>query len=230
LVSVADIACVQRLHIDQAVTLSLDEVPEALECRVIDVQGPVTRLAYGIELPPRAVGRLVLGSAGYLVFDEFGMAVGLRVAVRARPPYLDAALMDGVTVPERRGTERVKLITRVLIIDPSSPNGERPTEWTHTIDLSERGALLRNHPALEAQQRFVLELTFGDDPQPVTVEAEVARRVQDAVGVAFTRISSDDATRLGGYLMGIRHQRRVASPDQTLRPTVTTRARTAHQL
>ena len=82
----------RRLHVDQAVTLSLDEEPRSISCRVLDVQGSVGRLAHSGELPARAVGRLVLGWPGYLIFDEFGMAIGLRVAVRAR------ALLDSVGV------------------------------------------------------------------------------------------------------------------------------------
>jgi hypothetical protein len=39
------------------------------------------------------------------------------------------------------------------------------------------------------------------------------RRVDDAVGVAFEPGSARDATRLGEYLMGIRHQRRLAARD-----------------
>lgn len=197
----------QRLHIDQSVTLSIDEVPEAIECRVIDLRGPVSRLAYRDELPPRAVGRLVQGSAGYLVFDEFRAAVGLRVAVRASPPYLDAALMDGVAIPERRGGQRVKLVTRVRIAGAEERDGDRPSEWTHTIDLSEQGALLRSQPALDGKDRFDLELMFGDNPRPVTVKARVARRVENAVGVAFDCASELDAMRLREYLTGIRHQR-----------------------
>lgn len=195
----------QRLQIDQPVTLSLDEVPEAIECRVFDLRGPVTRLSYRDELPPRAVGRLVHGSPGYLVFDEFRIAVGLRVAVRASPPYLDVAVMDGVSIPERRGGQRVKLVTRARITGPDEQ--EEEANWTHTIDLSEGGALLRDHPSLDGHQQFELELMFGDNPQPITVRAEVARRIENAVGVAFECTSEDDARRLGEYLTGIRHQR-----------------------
>lgn len=201
----------QRLHIDQAVTLTLDDVPESIECRVLDVQGAVSRLAYRDELPPRAVGRLVHGAPGYVVFDEFRLAVGLRVAVRASPPYLDIAVVDGVSVPERRGNERVKLVTRARIICPDEHGGERPPDSTYTIDLSETGALLHDHAVLESHPRFGLELMFGDDPQPISAQAEIVRRVPDAVGVRFDSVPADDARRLGEYLMGIRHQRRAAS-------------------
>jgi hypothetical protein len=200
---------VQRLHIDQTVTLSLDEVPDSIQCRVLDVRGSVSRLSYRDELPPRMVGMLVLGAGGYLVFDEFRAAVGLRVAVRASPPYLDVAFTDGVAVTERRSLERVKLVTRARIICPDEP--DRPPESTYTVDLSEGGALLRHRPAFEEHQRFMLEFMFGDDPQPITAQAEVVRRVEDAVGVAFDSMDANDAARLGGYLMGIRHQRRPAS-------------------
>lgn len=201
----------QRLHIDQAVTLSLDDVPESIECRVLEVRGAVSRLAYRDELPPRAVGRLVLGSQGYVLFDEFRVAVGLRVAVRASPPYLDIALIDGVEVPERRGGDRVKLVTRARVIHADQSGPEQPAEWTYTIDVSESGALLRANPALDGQERFGLQLMFGDDPQPVTAAAETVRRAQNAVGVRFESIPADDATRLSAYLMGIRHQRRPAA-------------------
>lgn len=197
----------ERLHVDQAVTLSLDEVPEAIDCRVVDVRGPVSRLASREDLPPRAIGRLVHGAAGYLLFEEYRAPVGLRVAVRAKPPYLDAALMDGVAIPERRGDQRVKLVTRVRIIGPEGRDGERPPESTHTIDLSERGALLRDHPALDGQGPFALELMFGDNPRPIIVQAEVARRIENGVGVAFEFTSAADARRLGEYLTGIRHHR-----------------------
>jgi hypothetical protein len=206
----ADSSCVQRLNIDQPVTLILDEVPEPIECRVLDAQGSVTRLAYQDALPPRAVGLLVQGSAGYAVFDEFGAAVGLRVAVRASPPYLDVAVTDGVEVPERRGNERVKLVTRARIVRSGEPDGELPDEWTYTIDLSETGALLRDHPVFTDHQRFALELMFGSDPRPVAARTEIVRRTQDAVGIRFESISVDDATRLTEYLMGIRHQRAPA--------------------
>jgi hypothetical protein len=199
----------QRLRIDQSVTLSLDEVPDSIQCRVLEVNGAVSRLSYRDELPPRMVGMLVLGAAGYVVFDEFRAAVGLRVAVRASPPYLDIALMDGVSVTERRSLERVKLITRARIICPDDP--DRPPESTYTVDLSEGGALLRHRSAFDEHQRVTLEFMFGDDPQPITAQAEVVRRVENAVGVAFESIDDNDATRLGGYLMGIRHQRRSAS-------------------
>lgn len=198
----------QRLRVDQAVTLSLDEVPESIPCRVHEVQGAVGRLAYRDELPPKAVGALVLGSAGYVVFDEFRTPVGLRVSVRASPPYLDVAITDGVSVPERRGGERVKLFTRAQIL---LPEPERPPEWTYTVDVSESGVLLRHHPAFDEHDRFTLGLMFGDDPRPVLVYAEIVRRIEGAVGVAFEPASRADATRLGEYLMGIRHQRRTTS-------------------
>lgn len=201
----------ERLRIDQTVILSLDEVPETIQCRVLDVQGSVSRLSYSDELPPKAVGRLVLGSSGYVVFDEFRAAVGLRVAVRASPPYLDIAIVDGVKVPERRGGERVKLVTRVRVISADEAGDQHPTEWTYTVDVSESGALLRGHPAFENREQLMIELMFGDDPQPVIARAEIVRRVPDAVGVRFESVSDDDAKRLSGYLMGIRHQRRAAS-------------------
>ena len=81
--------------------------------------------------------------------------------------------------------------------------------WTHTINVSERGALLRDHPEL-GNESFVLELMFGDDPRPITTQAQVARRVQDAVGVAFESISPDDARRLQEYLAGVKLQRSSA--------------------
>lgn len=197
----------RRLHLDQPVTVTLDEEPRPIACRVLDVQGAVSRLAYSEEISPRAVGRLVRGCSGYLVFDEFGMPVGLRVAVRASPPNLDVAVMDGVTMPERRGRERVKFTTPVRIISPHPDEHVQPAAVTQTINLSERGALLEHHPALDRDQPFALEFSFGDDPRPVTAQAHVARHLPDAVGVVFESISADDETRLHQYLTGIRHQR-----------------------
>jgi hypothetical protein len=202
-------AKVSRLHVDQSVTLSLDAVPESIPCRVHDVQGAVSRLAYRDELPPKAIGALVLGSAGYVVFDEFRAPVGLRVSVRANPPYLDVAITDGVSMPERRGGERVKLFTRAQILFPDE--SERPPEWTYTVDVSESGVLLRHHPAFDEHERFTLGLMFGDDPRPILVHAAIVRRTEGAVGVAFEPGSRADSTRLSEYLMGIRHQRRTAS-------------------
>lgn len=198
-----------RLHVDQAVTLSLDDVEEAIECRVLEFEGPGGRLAYRYELPPQTIGALVHGAHGYAVFDEFGAPVGLRVSVRARPPYLDVAITDRIDVPERRGGERVKLGTRARMVLPDGP--DRPAQWTYTLDLSERGALLRSHAALEGLERLTLELMFGDDPEPITAQAAVIRRVDDTVAVAFESVAVEDAARLGGYLMGIRHQRRAAA-------------------
>ena len=203
----------RQLDIDQPVTLILDDVDEPIECRVLDAHGSVSRLEYHDALPPRAVGLLVRGSAGYALFDDFGAAVGLRVAVRASPPYLDVAVTDGVEVPERRGNERVKLVTRARIICPGEQDSERPAEWTYTIDVSETGALLRDHPAISDQERFDLELMFGKDPQPVAAQTQIVRRTQDAVGIRFESISAEDATRLGEYLMGIRHQRRLPGSE-----------------
>jgi hypothetical protein len=198
---------VARLQLDQAVTLSLDEVEETIACRVHDVAGPVSRLAYLEELPPQAIGRLVLGSAGYVVFDEFRNPVGLRVAVRASPPYLDVAEVDAVAVTERRAGERVKLVTRAVV---NGADGRAP-ESTFTIDLSETGALLRHIPSFDSNERFGLELKFGDAPEPVAAQARIVRQAQDAVGVVFETMPASDATRLVEYLMGIRHQRRPAS-------------------
>jgi hypothetical protein len=197
----------RRLHVDQPVTVSLDEEPVSITCRVLDVQGSAGRLAYSGNLPPRAIGRLALGSAGYLVFEEFRMAVGLRVAVRTSPPYLDVAVIDGVALPERRRGERVKLVTRVRITHSDSDDGERSAEWTETINVSERGLLLRHHPALDGRESIGIELMFGDDPQPIAAQTKVVRRLPNAVGVVFDSIREDEATRLGEYLMGIRHQR-----------------------
>jgi hypothetical protein len=211
----------RRLHVDQTVTVSLDEESQSIPCRVHEVQGAVSRLVYRGEIPPRLVGRLVTGSAGYVLFDEFGAAVGLRVAVRARPPYLDVALIDGIAVAERRGGDRVMLVTRARIVRAKADadtgteakteaKAETETEtvdaWTHTINVSERGALLRDHPEL-GNESFVLELMFGDDPRPITAQARVARRVDDAAGVAFESIASDDARRLQEYLAGVKLQR-----------------------
>ena len=201
----------RRLHVDQAVTLSLDEEPRSISCRVLDVQGSVSRLAHNGELPARAVGRLVLGWPGYLIFHEFRTAIGLRVAVRASAPFLDVAVTDGIAMPERRRGERVRLATRVRIISQDA-NDDEAAGWTETIDLSEHGALLRHHPAFDHDQRFALELMFGDDPQPVTANAEIARRSLDAVGVTFESIPADEATRLHEYLTGIRHRRSCSSP------------------
>jgi hypothetical protein len=202
----------RRLHVDQAVTLSLDEEPRSISCRVLDVQGSVGRLAHSGELPARAVGRLVLGWPGYLIFDEFGMAIGLRVAVRASASFLDVAVTDGIAMPERRRGERVRLVTRTRIISRDADDDERPPAWTETIDLSEHGALLRHHSAFDRDQRFALELMFGDDPQPITANAELARRSVDAVGVTFESIPADDATRLREYLTGLRHRRSWPAP------------------
>lgn len=195
----------RRLRIDQPVTLSLDEVAEPIACQVRDVTGAVARLTHRDELPPRAVGRLALGSPGYLVFDEFRLPVGLRVAVRASPPYLDAAVMDGIALPERRADVRVSLVTRVRLTGQDAIAGEGQTDWTETVDLSEQGAKLRNHPALAGQERFSLELMFGEDPQPVAAQAKVVRSEPDIVGVVFESVSPDDATRLAEYLTGFRH-------------------------
>jgi hypothetical protein len=170
-----------------------------------DLSGRLTCLG---ELSPQAVGRLVTGSPGYLVFTEFRVAVGLRVAVRARPPYLDAAVMDGIALPERRKDERVKLATPARIVFPDDSDSEGPTDWTTTINLSERGALVRYDAVLDRRKRVGLELMFGDDPRPISAEAKVARRLADAIGVVFESIPSDDATRLREYLAGLRHQPR----------------------
>jgi hypothetical protein len=209
----------RRLHVDQTVIVSLDEESQSIPCRVHEVQGAVSRLAYRGEIPPRLVGRLVTGSAGYVLFDEFGAAVGLRVAVRARPPYLDVALIDGIAVAERRGGDRVMLVTRARIVRTQAEAGDTDADtdtdtdtvdaWTHTINVSERGALLRDHPEL-GNESFGLELMFGDDPRPITAQARVARRVDDAVGVAFESIASDDARRLQEYLAGVKLQRSSA--------------------
>lgn len=196
----------RRLHLDQAVTVTLDEEPQPIACRVLNVQGAVSRLAYREEISPRAVGRLVRGCAGYLVFDEFGMPVGLRVAVRANPPYLDVAVMDGVTMPERRGGERVKFTVPVRIVSTHTDEPEPPPAATRTIDLSEHGALLERHPALDRHEPFRLEFSFGDDPQPVRAQATVARHLSDAVGVVFEALADDDATRLHQYLTGARQR------------------------
>jgi PilZ domain len=212
-----------RLSVDQPVTVSLDEEAQSIPCRVHDVQGAVSRLAYRGEIPPRMVGRLVSGSAGYVLFDEFGAAVGLRVAVRASPPYLDIALIDGIAVRERREGDRVRLVTRARIIGPDASEGD-PAVWTYTINVSDGGALLRDHPEFERHQRFGLELMFGNDPRPITAQAQIARRVQDAVGVAFESIESDDARRLQEYLAGVRLQRASVErveriPAAELRPS-----------
>jgi hypothetical protein len=202
----------RRLHVDQAVTLTLDEEPRSISCRVLDVQGSVTRLAHSGELPARAVGRLVLGCPGYLIFDEFRMPVGLRVAVRASAPFLDVAVTDGIAMPERRRGERVRLVTRVRIISREADDDEAPAAWTETIDISEQGALLRHHRAFDRDQRFAVELMFGDDPQPVTANVELARRSRDAVGVMFESVPADDATRLHEYLTGIKHRGSWSAP------------------
>jgi hypothetical protein len=102
-------------------------------------------------------------------------------------------------------------VTRARIV--RSDAGDSAEEWTYTIDLSERGVLLRRHPAFDELERFTLELMFGDDPQPIAAHAEIVRRVDGAVGVAFEPSSAEAATRLGEYLMGIRHRRRAAAGD-----------------
>ncbi|HWD70027.1 MAG TPA: PilZ domain-containing protein [Solirubrobacteraceae bacterium] len=173
----------------------------------------MSRLAYRDRLPPRVVGQLAVGASGFLVFNDRRIPVGLRVAARASPPDLEAAVIDRVGLAERRhGGTRLGLVTRVRIACPDEPDGDR-SDWTETINLSERGALLRQHPALDADRRVTLELMFGDDPRPITAQAEVTRRSPDAVGVAFDAIPTDDERRLGEYLMGLRHARRAALGD-----------------
>ncbi len=198
-----------RLQIDQTVTLSLDDVDQVVECRVVSVEGALNRLAYRTELSPAMVGRLVLGCTGYLVSEEFSVPVGLRVAVRARPPYVDAALLDDIKVRERRGADRVKLVTpaRVRAAESTEPDGG-DDQNTYTLDVSESGALLRAIPALAGAERVGVDLRFGADPAPISARAQVARRLPDAVGVAFESISDDDAARLSGYLNGVRLRRR----------------------
>jgi hypothetical protein len=205
----ADTAWVTRLQIDQTVTLSLDEVDQVVECRVVAVEGPVNRLAHRTELSPAMVGRLVLGATGYLLSEQFSVPVGLRVAVRARPPYVDAALLDEIQVRERRGAGRVKLVTpaRVKVSEGTAAAGDDGRD-TYTLDVSESGALLRAVPELADAERFGVQLRFGVDPAPISARAQVARRLPDAVGVAFESISDDDAARLSGYLNGIRQRRR----------------------
>ncbi len=192
-------------------TVSLDEIPDAIQCSVLDVHGSVGRLAYRHELPPRVIGRLALGTSGYLVFDDLGIPVGLRVVVRASPPDLRVAVLDGVALPERRAGERIPLVIRALIDTRPPHDADRGAPWTETINLSERGALLRNHPALTGRLRFSLGLMFGDDPVPIAAEVRVARRSRQGVGISFEAITDADATRLNGYLAGIRQRRRHAS-------------------
>ena len=196
----------RRLQIAQRVTVSLDDVKEAIQCRVLEVQGSVGRLAPTGELPPRAVGRLALGTAGYLVFDALRAAVGLRVAVRASPPYLDVAVLDGVTLPERRQDERVKLVTPARIVRSGVGLGGAESSWTETLNLSRRGALLIPNPTLGGPREMTLELMFGDNPEPVTAQAHAVRRSKDGVAVRFESIGPADSARLNEYLIGARHQ------------------------
>lgn len=198
----------RRLHVEQTVTLSLDDEPRPVTCDVVEVHGAAGRLAARSTISPRAIGRLITGWPGYLVFDAFNMAVGLRVAARVNPPYIDVAVIDGVAMPERRAGERVKLAARVKVTTPDANEDDQADAWTKTIDLSEHGALLRQHPSLDRHEQFGLGLMFGDDPEPVTAQAQVIRRLENAVAVSFESVAADDARRLEEYLMGQRHQRR----------------------
>lgn len=201
----------RRLHVDQIVSLSLDEERHPIPCRVLGVEGSLSRLAYLNELSPQVVGRLVNGWSGYLVFNAFRAAIGLRVAVRTNPPYLDVAVIDGIAMPERRKQTRVRTATPARIISPDADAAESEPVWTDTLDLSERGALLHHDAALDGQRRVGLELMFGDDPIPVSAEAAIVRRQHHAVGIVFESMPAADATRLHEYLMGLRHQPRPSA-------------------
>jgi len=79
-----------------------------------------------------------------------------------------------------------------------------------TVNVSESGALIESRRQLEKGERIILQFFLPGDPEPLCLEAEVARtkedmpQVADGYGLTFTRITEEDRQRVRAFV-----QRRV---------------------
>jgi hypothetical protein len=198
----------RRLAAHQSVTVELDGETEAIGCQIGGVSGPVATLSPLTELAPELRELLAPGRLGFMTFRHAGGPVALRgvtLAV-AESQQLEFVVIDGVQVAERRGAERIRLLTPVRAAVLDADGAVTASIATVTSNLSLGGALITSRPGLGGGPKWQLELSLPRDPDPVRCDALLARQTPTHVGVKFDNLEDADRLRLAQTLAD--HQRR----------------------
>ncbi|MGA2928289.1 MAG: PilZ domain-containing protein, partial [Solirubrobacteraceae bacterium] len=185
-----------------------------IDCIVASVLGPTATLIPVREVLPETLELLEAGSPAYLSFTHHGALVALRGVASAASASGDEVyfvVTDGVQVPQRRGAERVPLITHAQLqtIDDAG-NAIGPTIDTVTANLSSGGALIAVRPGIGESPRFAIQFFFGRERTAVRCEASLARRTATHIGVGFTRMDAADRAVLANILADYERRRQAA--------------------
>lgn len=200
----------RRLRRGQSATLELDGEGAPVACRVGGVAGTNASLQSADELDLRQHERLVAGSLGYLFFQHQGRPIALRgaaIVTAESEPLIEFAVVDGVTLPERRTAERIpcRLPARVDVLEPHA--SQALSAEVEALDLSLGGALLAWPDAPPVGHRLHLELDAGGAGSALQAEARIARLMRGRVGIAFEGLDGDGRTRLASVLGRLRIRR-----------------------
>lgn len=200
----------RRLRTGQLATLELDGDGASVACRVGSVGGASATLQCAADVDVRQFERLSAGSLGYLFFEHQGRPVALRGAAIVTPdsqPQIEFAVVDGVTLPERRTAERIgcRLPVRIDVLDPDASTPAAVE--VEALDLSLGGALLAWSDPPPAGHRLRVELETDAEAPPVLAEARVARVMPGRAGIAFEGLDGEVRSRLVGVLGRLRVRR-----------------------
>ncbi len=210
----------RRLVSNQAVLIDLDAPvdtdPVSIPCRVESVQGPVATLVMQDRLPAAVVERLATGSMCFMSFSHVSAPVALRgiALVREGSDRLEFVVVDGIQVTERRGAERVALVTAVRATPVGADGSLADPVATVTSNLSVGGALLLRRPKLGFGPRWKIELLLPGGSEQIHCEAVLARETETHLGVRLVGMQEADQLRLASL---------VASIQRRPRPTVAAR-------
>jgi PilZ domain len=198
-------SALRRLKHDQRVHIHLDSEEQAVGCRVASVQAGVATLTRIGELPAELLDKLTPGALGYLLFEHRGAMTALKGIATIGPDAaseLAFVVIDGVQLPERRSSERVRLSAVARVATPDGDGNGAPIEAV-AANVSAGGVLLERPAGLGEGPRYQLELTLAGDDAPIRCDATVARATATHIALKFTDIQDADRIRLAGM---IRHQ------------------------
>jgi len=140
------------------------------------------------------------GTLGYLLFEHHGAKTalkGIATAGQDKQASLAFVVIDGVQLPERRASERVRLGAMARIsADGESGKGVEAT----AANVSVGGVLIERPAGLADGPDFRLELSLDQDPEPIRCRATVVRATPTHVALKFIDIADADCIRLAGLI------------------------------
>jgi len=190
----------RRLKHNQRVEIHIDSDDHVVACRVAAVQGSVATLRRIGEVPAEVLDKFTPGTLGYLLFEHHGAKTalkGIATAGQDKQASLAFVVIDGVQLPERRASERVRLGAMARIsADGESGKGVEAT----AANVSVGGVLIERPAGLADGPDFRLELSLDQDPEPIRCRATVVRATPTHVALKFIDIADADCIRLAGLI------------------------------